>query len=124
MTITKSRIAVAAVLGTLSFPAFAGSDGTTRGEDCSVCDDPTWPELREPMPAVVIRDDGVTRSSAVQTDPTWPEIPEPAAVIVLRSNGGEDLSAVQTDPTWPAMSSVAPPLEVERQEPERRVAQP
>ncbi len=124
MTITKTRIALAAVLGTLSSPAFAGGDGPTRGQDCSVCDDATWPELREPMPAVVIAEDAGTRSTAVREDPTWPELRDPAASIVLSPDSAGGLADVQRDPTWPTMSSVAPALEVESHEAERRVARP
>ncbi len=122
MSSTKSRVAIAAVLGALALPALAGGAGPAAKRDCSVCDDPTWPEIQEPMPAVVLPSDPGAGTAVLQIDPTWPEIREPMPAIALRPDPGGEPADVQRDPTWPTMASVAPALEVRPQEPEGRVA--
>lgn len=118
-----NRVAVAAVLGALSFPALAGGEGPTTKQDCSVCGDPTWPEIRSPMPAIVLRSDPGAAKAVLQIDPTWPEIREPMPAIALGPGTGGEPASVQGDPTWPAMASVAPPLEVRPRRTEDRVVQ-
>jgi hypothetical protein len=117
------HIAVAAIFGALSPPAFASGEGFDPKRECSVCDDPTWPELRDAMPAIVVPATADTRTAILESDPTWPEIREPAPAIVLRPDNAGDLAAVQSDTTWPTTSSFAPALRIHRRQPEGRVVQ-
>jgi hypothetical protein len=112
MSSTKWHVAVVAALGALSFPAFASGEGPATKQDCSVCGDPTWPEIRNPMPAIVVASDAGARTTALQNDPTWPEIRNPLPAIVFPADTGGEPAAVLSDPTWPTMSSVAPALVV------------
>jgi hypothetical protein len=122
MSNTTRRAAVAAVLCALSLPAFAGGEGFAAKQDCSVCDDPTWPELRDPMPAVTLGADRGAARTAVQIDPTWPELQSPMPAIALRMEAAAEPADVQSDPTWPAMPSVAPALAVNPHGSDDRVA--
>jgi len=122
MSSTIRRAAVAAVLCALSLPAFAGDASFDAKQDCSVCGDPTWPEIRDPMPAVVIRADPSAARSVVQIDPTWPELQSAMPAIALRADATDEPADVQSDPTWPAMPSVAPALAVKPHASDARVA--
>jgi len=113
MSRTRTRIpVVAALLGALSIPALAADEAPVAKQDCSVCDDPTWPELRAPLPAIVLSADATTEIAAVQLDPTWPEIRDTAPAIILGPGIDGELADVLRDPTWPAIATVAPGLQV------------
>jgi hypothetical protein len=121
MSSNARRVAVALALGALSLPALAGAGGSATNQDCSVCDDPTWPELRSPMPPIVIARDAAI--PVLQIDPTWPEIQQPMPVLALTREARDEPADVQTDPTWPAMASVAPAIEVRRLAAQERIVQ-
>jgi hypothetical protein len=123
MSTTKRHLAFAAALAALSLPAFAGDEAPAAKQDCSVCNDPTFPELRVPAPAFVLSNDGGTASASLRNDPTQPEIREPAPVIVLGGDDAGEPSALRSDPTWPATSSLAPALVVKPHAAEDRVVQ-
>lgn len=106
------HVAVAATIGALSLPAFADDERSAPKQDCSVCDDPTWPEIQRPMPAIALRSDAGAADRVVQIDPTWPELRNPMPAIALRPDGTGEPADVQTDPTWPEMESAAPALAV------------
>lgn len=87
MRSTKSHFALAAVLAALSTPALADDASL-----CSVCGDPTWPELDNPAPALTLRSQGGEVEALVGADPTWPA--ETAAlpgiaVVAQPADGGE-----------------------------------
>lgn len=106
------RVAVAAALGAVSFPAFAAGEGPAVDPDCSICGDPTWPEIQHPMPAIAIRSDADAADRVLQIDPTWPELRNPVPTIALERDAADGPADVQTDPTWPEMTSAAPALAV------------
>lgn len=98
------RIALAAVLAAFSAPALAADPA----KDCTVCSDPTWPNLDNLMPGIGLDGPAETgkrpspggvapwlaasyqspgvgvaasdvSSSSVYSDPTWPQLRAPAA---------------------------------------------
>lgn len=121
-TSTTRCAAVAAVLCALSLPAFAHGEGLAVKQDCSVCNDPTWPELQDPMPPVILDAQPGAPRNAVQIDGTWPELQNPMPAIALRVDAAAEPADVQSDPTWPAMPSVAPALAVKARASDDRVA--
>ena len=108
---TRSTIiAVAAVFSVLSLPASAADEASAARQDCSVCDDPTWPEIQDPAPTLALEPGTGSELASVQGDPTWPEIQDPAPALALAPETDGALASVQDDPTWPAMATVAPHL--------------
>jgi hypothetical protein len=111
-------VAIAAVLGALSFSA-AADDAPAARQDCSVCNDPTWPEVHSPAPAVSLATSADTGSVFGQADPTWPEVRQPSPAIALTARSDDELAA---DPTWPATEPVAAALPIGRPASADRVA--
>jgi hypothetical protein len=76
----KTRLAAAA----LAAPALAAALAAPAlaGEPCTVCDDPTWPEIASPAPATTLRPG--TEKPAILSDPTAPAMAQaaPAARLV------------------------------------------
>lgn len=77
MTSRNIRIALAAVLATLSAPAFAG-DSTAS----AISGDPTWPAIENPAPAVVLHARG-GEVQALDADPLFPETDNAAPAVAL-----------------------------------------
>lgn len=105
------RIAVAASLAALSLPALAAESS------CSVCGDPTFPQLENPAPAMTLRGDG--SPSAVRSDPTFPQVAvlAPAAVLTPHASDAPDVDPVEGTPNLhvalvPQPSAVQPALQV------------
>lgn len=84
MSSTKSRIALAALVAALSTPALAADAAT-----CSVCDDPTWPDVENPAPAVAAYAQGGEAEALVRADPTWPETKSAAPALALVPHADE-----------------------------------
>jgi hypothetical protein len=122
MSITLSRIGLAAAIGVLSSPVLAADEAPAAKRDCSVCGDPTWPDLRTPAPAFDfgVRPDG--ELAAAPRDGTWPEVREPAPAVALRPAAGDGPAVVQGDPTWPEMATAAPALHVGGDRANERIA--
>jgi len=80
----KTRLATAALAAALSAPAAA-----LAGEPCTVCGDPTWPELATPAPAATIP--GTGERAAILADPTAPAMAyaAPAATLVAHEAEGD-----------------------------------
>jgi hypothetical protein len=79
MRTLKSRIALAAALTVTSVPALA-ADRT-----CAICDDPTWPAIENPAPALALHASGGEADTLRQVDPTWPETDSASPVIVFQA---------------------------------------
>lgn len=122
MDVTRKHLAVAAVLAALSLPALAADDSPAAKQDCSVCSDPTFPEIRTPAPAFVFRAQPGGESDPTPFDPTQPEVKEPAPALALRARAADGPAAVQGDPTWPEWAAAAPALHLEGDRSEERVA--
>lgn len=75
MSRTMNRIALAAVLVTLSAPAFA-ADTTS-----AIAGDPTWPAIEHPAPALVVNARGDVQ--ALRADPLFPATDNAAPTIAL-----------------------------------------
>jgi hypothetical protein len=97
------RIAVAAVLASLSAPALAAAPA----QDCTVCRDPMWPSLVQPMPGIALN------MPAESNDPGAIRMNETRQTASTRSNGiGVAASAVAgssiyRDPMWPQVQSTS-----------------
>ncbi len=95
----NSRLAVAAVLACLAAPALAADPA----QDCTVCRDPMWPALENPMPGIPLY------SPASAADPTAIQVNGSALVAANRSDGVgvPDIAVAQgsvySDPMWPQM---------------------
>jgi hypothetical protein len=107
-----ARVAVAAVLGALALPAL-GADDRAAKQDCTVCNDPTFPQVENPMPAIGLPYDDGSAAASLRADPNQPEVRQPAPAIAL---GGPLPEAAPTDlsrdPNWPAATTarLAPAL--------------
>lgn len=90
MRSTKSRLALAAALAVLATPALA--DEAT----CSVCADPTFPELERPAPALTLHGPGGAVDGAVEVDPTWPADAPRSPAVALVPQRVESAPAITT----------------------------
>jgi len=92
-----SRIAVVALLSALAVPALAADPA----QDCTVCRDPMWPTLVQPMPGIPLD------QPAEAAGPTGILTNTTTQTVASRSNGaGVAASAVArgsvyADPLWP-----------------------
>jgi hypothetical protein len=99
----NSRIAVAAVLASLSAPALAAEPV----QDCTVCNDPTWPKLESPMPGIALNVPAETGDrSAIQGDATWLEASNRSAGVGAPASDSAR-GGVYSDPTWPQLRAPA-----------------
>ena len=87
----KTRIALAAVIATLSAPAFA-ADNTS-----AIAGDPTWPAIENPAPALVVNHRG--NAEALRADPTFPATDNAAPAVALVSVP-DDGPTFQPAETW------------------------
>jgi hypothetical protein len=90
MSRTMNRIALAAVLSTLSAPAFA-ADTTS-----AIAGDPTWPAIENPAPAIVVNHRG--NVEALRADPTFPatDNASPALALVAVPDEGPTYQPAET----------------------------
>jgi hypothetical protein len=99
----SSRIAVAALLAALAVPALAADPA----QDCTVCRDPMWPTLVQPMPGIPLD------QPAEAAGPTGIQTNATRHTVASRSNGiGVAASAVArgsvyADPLWPQAQAAA-----------------
>jgi hypothetical protein len=97
------RIALAAALAALATPALAADPAP----DCTVCSDPTWPTLTNPMPAIPLY------AEAAPSNASSPGGVAPWLAASYRSPGVGVAAAdgaagtVYSDPTWPQMKAPA-----------------
>jgi hypothetical protein len=97
------RIAVAAVLASLSAPALAADPA----QDCTVCRDPMWPTLVQPMPGIALN------MPAESNDPGAIRMNETRQTAPARSNGiGVAAvtvagSSIYRDPMWPQVQGTS-----------------
>lgn len=97
------RIAVASVLACLAAPALAAEPA----QDCTVCRDPMWPTLENPMPGVALH------MPAQAGDPTGIQVNATRQVVPSRSNGvgvaavAVASGSVYTDPMWPTVQTAS-----------------
>ena len=91
------RIALAAVLAAFSAPALAADPG----RDCTVCSDPTWPNLDNLMPGIGLNGPAETgkRASPGGVAPWLAANYQSPGVGVAASDVTG--SSVYSDPTWP-----------------------
>jgi hypothetical protein len=95
------RLALAAVLASLSAPALAADPA----QDCTVCRDPMWPTLVQPMPGIALN------MPAQAGDPTAIQVNSTRQTAPSRSDGiGVAASTVASsslsrDPMWPQVQS-------------------
>ncbi len=96
------RTAAASLLAALALPAAAAP-----ATDCTVCRDPMWPPLENPMPGIAL---DVPPAPA---DTTALKVNATAATTPVRSNGVGAAAAtnargtVYADPTWPQIAAPA-----------------
>ncbi len=99
------RLAVVAALVSLSAPALALA--ADPAQDCTVCRDPMWPTLVQPMPGIALN------MPAESSDPGAIRMNETRQTAPARSNGiGVSASAVASgsiyrDPMWPQVQSAS-----------------
>ena len=98
------RLTLAAALASLATPVLAADPAP----DCTVCKDPTWPTLANPMPPIALHaDEGAPRSAGS------PGGVAPWLAVNYRSPGvgvsaaGDAAGTVYADPTWPQMKAPA-----------------
>jgi hypothetical protein len=97
------RVAVASVLACLAASALAADPA----QDCTVCRDPMWPTLENPMPGVALN------VPAAGLDPSAIQVNATPAVSPSRSNGigvgsvAVAAGSVYTDPMWPRMQAAS-----------------
>ncbi len=75
------RIGLTVLLASLSLPALAA-------EPSGTVDDPTWPAIERPAPAVSLNATGGEAAALRAADPTWPEVQSAAPVILLQQEAG------------------------------------
>lgn len=103
MSNRNRRIAVASVLACLAAPALAADPA----RDCTVCRDPMWPTLENPMPGVALD------MPAQAGDPTGIQVNATRQAAPSRSDGiGLDAVSVASgsvylDPTWPTVATAS-----------------
>jgi hypothetical protein len=101
MSSTNFRIALAAVLATLSAPAFAG--------DSAISGDPTWPAIESPAPAVILHARG-GEVEALRADPLFPATDSAApavALVAVPDDGGPQAEPAESWQT-PSVAIVLP----------------
>jgi hypothetical protein len=97
------RIALASALACLAAPALAAEPA----RDCTVCKDPMWPTLENPMPGIPLY------SPASPADPTAIQVNGSGLADANRSNGvGVPETAfaqgsVHSDPLWPQVRTTS-----------------
>lgn len=97
------RIAVAIAAATLAAPALAADPA----QDCTVCRDPMWPTLVQPMPGIALN------APAESNDPGAIRMNETRQTAPARANGiGVASSAVASssiyrDPMWPQVQTTS-----------------
>jgi hypothetical protein len=97
------RIALAAVLAAFSAPALAADPA----KDCTVCSDPTWPNLDNLMPGIGLNGPAETgkRPSPGGVAPWLAANYQSPGVGVAASDVAT--GSVYSDPTWPQMRAPA-----------------
>jgi hypothetical protein len=99
---TPSRIVLAALLSAAALPALAADPA----QDCTVCRDPMWPAIAQPMPGIPLD------QPAQPAGPTGIQINDTRLTVASRANGVGAGSAdvgrgsVYADPLWPQVRSV------------------
>jgi hypothetical protein len=120
----QKRFAVGVVLGAMSLPAFAADKGASATQVCGVCADPTWGEMRDPAPALVLESQADTEVAVASSDPTLPEARAAAPAIFDAPRSAGLPPTILSDPTLPTMATAAPAIPIKTHEPATHLAVP
>lgn len=98
----RIRIAAVTAAALVAAPALAAD----RVQDCTVCKDPTWPTIENPMPGVGLNAPAAEDRTGIPGDATWQVASNRSAGVgVVASTGGR--GSVYSDPTWPSATLAA-----------------
>jgi hypothetical protein len=103
---TKSRFALAAVLASLSVPAFAADAAPS-----SIAGEGTWPVVENPAPAFAVNAQGGEVQALLRDNPTWPatDNASPAiALVAVPDDGGPQIDPVEVWVRTPSFAVVLP----------------
>ena len=98
MTIRK-QLVVAALASLVAVPALAAEP------TCTVCNDPTWPTLTNPMPGMPVYEaPTIPDRTAIGGKQSWQGGPMTSAGVGASAKAGA-AGTVYADPTWPTLAN-------------------
>jgi hypothetical protein len=95
----RKQIAAAVFASLLAVPALAAEPA------CTVCGDPTWPTLTNPMPGMPVYVGPTTRdNTAVGGKHAWQGGPTTSTGVGVGTKAGP-AGTIYADPTWPTLAN-------------------
>jgi hypothetical protein len=95
----SSRIRLAAV--TAALLAASPSLAVDPAQDCTVCRDPMWPPLLDPMPGIPLDAPATEDRTGIPGDATWQVASQRSPGVGVAAAGAG--AGVYSDPTWPTL---------------------